>query len=41
MYSWIEFADKKVAKHVAKGLHMTKIGGKKRSFYAEDTWNLK
>ena len=38
---WIEFADKKVAKGVARSLHMQKIGGKKRSFYREDLWNLK
>ena len=38
---WIEFADKKVAKAVARSLHLQKIGGKKRSYYSEDTWNLK
>lgn len=38
---WIEFADKKVAKGVAASLHMTKIGGKKRSYYSEDQWSLK
>jgi ESF2/ABP1 family protein len=37
----VEYADKKVAKGVAKALHMQKIGGKKRSFYAEDVWTLK
>jgi len=38
---WVEYADKKVAKGVAKTLHMQKIGGKKRSYYADDVWTLK
>eukprot|EP01084_Bolivina_argentea_P283939 486449_1 len=38
---WVEFAGKKVAKAVARGLNNTQIGGKKRDFYREDIWNLK
>ena len=38
---WIEFADKRDAKGVARGLHLQKIGGKKRSYYSEDVWTLK
>lgn len=38
---WIEFADKKIAKLVARALNGTKVDGKKRGFYAEDVWNLK
>ena len=38
---WIEFEDKKLAKRVAESLNNTKIGGKKRSYYHDDIWNLK
>ena len=38
---WIEFADKSVAKRVAKTLNATPIGGKSTSFYSSDLWNLK
>jgi len=38
---WIEFEDKKLAKRVAESLNNTNIGGKKRSFYHDDIWNLK
>jgi ESF2/ABP1 family protein len=38
---WIEFADKKVAKSVAKALNCQPIGGKATSFYSSDLWNLK
>ena len=38
---WIEFEDKKIAKSVAESLNNNKIGGKKRSFYHDDIWNLK
>ncbi|CAN0397255.1 unnamed protein product [Ectocarpus fasciculatus] len=38
---WVEFADKKIAKNVARALNNTLIGGKKRNFYHDDMWNLK
>merc|ERR1712241_237469 len=38
---WIEFKDKKVAKSVAATLNNTNIGGKKRSFFHDDIWNIK
>jgi ESF2/ABP1 family protein len=38
---WIEFADKKVAKRVAKSLNNTPMGGKKSDYYHDDIWNLK
>ena len=39
---WIEFVDKKVAKHVARLLNGEPMGGrKKRSKYYYDLWNLK
>lgn len=38
---WVEFADKNVAKLVASSLNNTVMGGKKRSFYHDDIWNIK
>ena len=38
---WVEFMDKKVARSVATMLNAQPIGGKKRSFYYDDLWNLK
>lgn len=38
---WVEFADKKVAKLVAAKLNNNPIGGKKRSYYHDDIWNMK
>mmetsp|Transcript_329 Transcript_329/g.469 ORF Transcript_329/g.469 Transcript_329/m.469 type:complete len:228 (-) Transcript_329:28-711(-) len=42
---WIEFADKKLAKRVAKSLNATAMGKVKKGggtdFYAYDLWNLK
>ena len=38
---WVEYADKKVAKAVARSLNGTKIGGRKRGYYSEDMWTLK
>ncbi|KAH9193330.1 hypothetical protein AeNC1_004705 [Aphanomyces euteiches] len=38
---WIEFKRKKIAKRVAKALNTKPIGGKKRSKYHDDIWNLK
>ena len=38
---WVEFMDKKLAKHVAQTLNANKIGGKKRSYYYDDIWALK
>lgn len=37
----MEFERKKVAKAVAESLNATIIGGKKRSFYHDDIWNIK
>ena len=38
---WIEFADKRIAKSVAKTLNCQPIGGKATSFWAADLWTLK
>ncbi|XP_065185409.1 uncharacterized protein LOC135815980 [Sycon ciliatum] len=38
---WVEFKDKRVAKAVAATLNTTQIGGKKRSMYYDDLWNIK
>jgi len=38
---WVEFADKRVAKSVAKSLNCQLIGGKATSFYSSDLWTLK
>ena len=38
---WVEFNDKRVAKTVALMLNNTPIGGKKRSYYHDDLWNIK
>ncbi|TPX67894.1 hypothetical protein SpCBS45565_g03519 [Spizellomyces sp. 'palustris'] len=38
---WVEFLDKKVARQVATLLNGKQIGGKKRSFYYDDIWNMK
>jgi len=38
---WVEFADKKTAKRVAKALNCQQIGGKRRSRYYDETWNMK
>lgn len=38
---WLEYSDKKIAKSVAESLNNTLIGGKKGSFYHDDTWNIK
>ncbi|KAJ1632968.1 hypothetical protein T492DRAFT_984274 [Pavlovales sp. CCMP2436] len=38
---WVEFEDKAIAKRIAASLNNTAIGGSKRSFYAQDLWNLK
>lgn len=38
---WVEFLNKKRAKKVALMLNAQKIGGKKRSKYYDDLWNLK
>ena len=37
----MEFHDKRVAKTVALMLNNTPIGGKKRSYYHDDLWNIK
>lgn len=39
--AWIEFQDKKQAKAVVEMLNCTAMGGKNRSRYKEDLWNLK
>ncbi|KAL6143213.1 PREDICTED: activator of basal transcription 1 [Fragaria vesca subsp. vesca] len=38
---WVEFKDKRVAKRVASMLNGEKIGGKKRSAFYYDLWNIK
>lgn len=38
---WVEFLDKKVAKHVARQLNCTQVGGKRRSPWYEELWNIK
>ena len=38
---WVEFLDKRIAKSVALALNNTPIGGKKRSYYYDDLWNMK
>ncbi|EYU44840.1 hypothetical protein ABFS82_08G003300 [Erythranthe guttata] len=38
---WVEFTDKKVAKRVANMLNGEQIGGKKRSSFYYDLWNIK
>lgn len=39
--AWIEFKEKKQAKAVVEMLNCTPMGGKNRSRYKEDLWNLK
>ncbi|KAI9072502.1 hypothetical protein K1719_045511 [Acacia pycnantha] len=38
---WVEFTDKRVAKRVANMLNGEQIGGKKRSAFYYDLWNIK
>ena len=38
---WVEFCDKHVAKTVALMLNNRPVGGKKRSYYHDDIWNIK
>ncbi|KAF3954347.1 hypothetical protein CMV_020294 [Castanea mollissima] len=38
---WVEFTDKKVAKRVANMLNGEQIGGRKRSQFYYDMWNIK
>ncbi|XP_074286922.1 pre-rRNA-processing protein ESF2-like [Silene latifolia] len=38
---WVEFSDKRVAKRVANMLNGEQIGGKKRSKFYYDIWNIK
>ena len=38
---WVEFADKKVAKAIAKMLNNNPMGGKKASVFHDDLWNIK
>ncbi|SPR00104.1 RRM domain-containing protein [Plasmodiophora brassicae] len=38
---WIEFAKKRIAKQVAESLNNTQIGGKKRSKFHDDIWNIR
>ena len=38
---WIEFKDKRIAKQVASSLNNTQIGGKKRSRWHDELWNIK
>ncbi|KAL1824650.1 hypothetical protein ACET3Z_011428 [Daucus carota] len=38
---WVEFTDKRVAKDVAETLNGEQMGGRKRSPFYYDTWNIK
>ncbi|KAL9242046.1 hypothetical protein vseg_016089 [Gypsophila vaccaria] len=38
---WVEFSDKRVAKRIANLLNGEQIGGKKRSQFYYDIWNIK
>lgn len=38
---WIEFTDKKVAKMIAASLNNKQVGGKRRSPWYEEMWNIK
>ena len=38
---WVEFTSKKVAKRTAGLLNNNIFGGKKRSYYHDDIWNIK
>ncbi|KAL0377370.1 UNVERIFIED_CONTAM: Pre-rRNA-processing protein ESF2 [Sesamum radiatum] len=38
---WVEFTDKKIAKRVARMLNGEQIGGRKRSSFYYDLWNIK
>jgi hypothetical protein len=38
---WVEFEDKAIAKSIAQGLNGQQIGGKRRSAYHYDLWNMK
>ena len=38
---WIEFENKKIAKTVASKLNNAQIGGKKKSRWYDEIWNLK
>jgi len=38
---WVEFADKKIAKRVARTLNNRQIGGKRRSRIYDELWNIK
>lgn len=39
--SWVEFANKSIAKRVAISLNNSSVGGNKRDFHASDIWNMK
>ncbi|KAI7902924.1 uncharacterized protein BX663DRAFT_434489 [Cokeromyces recurvatus] len=38
---WVEFKDKKTAKALAEHLNMKQIGGKRKSVYYHEIWNIK
>ncbi|KAI8057520.1 uncharacterized protein B0P05DRAFT_559593 [Gilbertella persicaria] len=38
---WVEFKDKKIAKSLAEYLNMRQIGGKRKSMFYHETWNIK
>jgi ESF2/ABP1 family protein len=38
---WVEFLDKREAKHVAECLNNTPLGGKKGFYYRDDIWNMR
>jgi len=38
---WVEFTDKRVARQIASTLNNTQVGGKRRSPWYSDLWNIK
>ena len=38
---WVEFLDKKLAKQVAASLNNSQVGGKRRSPWYEEIWNMR
>ncbi|KAJ8322231.1 hypothetical protein KUTeg_000702 [Tegillarca granosa] len=38
---WVEFQDKRIAKSVALALNNTNVGGKKKSRWHDELWNIK
>lgn len=38
---WFEFADKRIAKRVARSFNNTPVGGRRRAKYADCLWTMK